>query len=320
MVNASRQAVPGRPRRGRGRPLAPVALPAGEAGGELDWLRDRLIACALSPHTVNAYLTDLKMLLLWSGRSLSSLTADDLGCYLGSLVDRESSPRSVARSLSAMKRFYRLMVAEGRLSVDPSAKLQAPLTGRPLPKDLSESDVDALLAAPILESPTGLRDKAMLEVLYACGLRVSELVGLAVDEPNLRAGFLRVRGKGGKERLIPLGEVARDWLLRYLADGRPGMVRGQPTDALFPSRTGGFMTRQNFWYAIKGYARQAGIEKPLSPHTLRHAFATHLLNHGADLRVVQMLLGHADLATTQIYTHVARARLQALHEQHHPRG
>lgn len=320
MVNANRQAAPVRPRRGRGRPLAPVVLPDGEAGGELDWLRDRLIARALSPHTVNAYLTDLKMLLLWAGRPLSSLTAEDLSRYLGSLADRASSPRSTARSLSAMKRFYRLMVAEGRLPVDPSAKLQAPLTGRPLPKDLSESDVEALLAAPGLDSPIGLRDKAMLEVLYACGLRVSELVGLAVDEPNLRAGFLRVRGKGGKERLIPLGEVARDWLLRYLTDGRPDMVRGQPSDALFPSRTGGFMTRQNFWYAIKGYARQAGIEKPLSPHTLRHAFATHLLNHGADLRVVQMLLGHADLATTQIYTHVARARLQALHEQHHPRG
>jgi integrase/recombinase XerD len=297
-----------------------VVLPDGVAGEELVWFRDRLVAQALSPHTVNAYLTDLKGMVQAVGKPLSLTGKPDIERYLVQWTEMGANPRSLARFLSALRRFCRLMIAEGRLREDPTLDLMRPRQGRPLPKDLSEADVEALLAAPETTSMTGLRDRVMLEVLYACGLRVSELVGLTVDEPNLRAGFLRVRGKGGKERLVPLGEVARDWLLEYLRAARPELVRGNPTDALFPSRQGGFMTRQNFWYAIKGYARQAGIERPLSPHTLRHAFATHLLNHGADLRVVQMLLGHSDLATTQIYTHVARARLQALHEQHHPRG
>lgn len=309
-----------KPRRQRGRPLTPVVLPDGVAGEELVWFRDRLVAQALSPHTVNAYLTDLKGMVQAVGKPLSLTGKPDIERYLVQWTEMGANPRSLARFLSALRRFCRLMIAEGRLREDPTLDLMRPRQGRPLPKDLSEADVEALLAAPETTSMTGLRDRVMLEVLYACGLRVSELVGLTVDEPNLRAGFLRVRGKGGKERLVPLGEVARDWLLEYLRSARPELVRGNPTDALFPSRQGGFMTRQNFWYAIKGYARQAGIERPLSPHTLRHAFATHLLNHGADLRVVQMLLGHSDLATTQIYTHVARARLQALHEQHHPRG
>lgn len=309
-----------RPRRQRGRPLTPVVLPDGVAGEELVWFRDRLVAQALSPHTVNAYLTDLKGMVQAVGKPLSLTGKPDIERYLVQWTEMGANPRSLARFLSALRRFCRLMIAEGRLREDPTLDLMRPRQGRPLPKDLSEADVASLLAAPETTSMTGLRDRVMLEVLYACGLRVSELVGLTVDEPNLRAGFLRVRGKGGKERLVPLGEVARDWLLEYLRSARPELVRGNPTDALFPSRQGGFMTRQNFWYAIKGYARQAGIERPLSPHTLRHAFATHLLNHGADLRVVQMLLGHSDLATTQIYTHVARARLQALHEQHHPRG
>lgn len=309
-----------RPRRQRGRPLTPVVLPDGVAGEELVWFRDRLVAQALSPHTVNAYLTDLKGMVQAVGKPLSLTGKPDIERYLVQWTEMGANPRSLARFLSALRRFCRLMIAEGRLREDPTLDLMRPRQGRPLPKDLSEADVESLLAAPETTSMTGLRDRVMLEVLYACGLRVSELVGLTVDEPNLRAGFLRVRGKGGKERLVPLGEVARDWLLEYLRSARPELVRGNLTDALFPSRQGGFMTRQNFWYAIKGYARQAGIERPLSPHTLRHAFATHLLNHGADLRVVQMLLGHSDLATTQIYTHVARARLQALHEQHHPRG
>lgn len=311
--------VPARNRRQRGRPLAPVPLPDGEAGAELMWFRDRLVAEALSPHTVNGYLTDLKQLAGKAGRPLSQADDTVLEAVLGEWM-AGGSPRSRARCLSALRHFYRLMIAERRLDTDPTLNLASPRPGRPLPKDLSETDVEALLTAPEVGTPTGLRDRAMLEVLYACGLRVSELVLLSVDEPNLRQGFLRVRGKGGKERLVPLGDEARSWLLTWMADGRPELVKGRPTDALFPSRQGGYMTRQNFWYAIKGYARQAGIEKDLSPHTLRHAFATHLLNHGADLRVVQMLLGHSDLSTTQIYTHVARARLQSLHAEHHPRG
>lgn len=309
-----------RSRRQRARPLAPVPLPDDVNGAELLWLRDRLIAQALSQHSVNAYLSDLKQLVLWLGKPLSCLEKSDFDQFLTHLAAEGRNPRSVARCLSAARHFYRLQIAENHLTVDPTLDLESPRLGRPLPKDISELDVDALLAAPDITTPLGLRDRAMLEVLYACGLRVSELIGLTIDEPNLRAGFVRVRGKGSKERLVPMGEVARDWLLRYMQEARPVLVVGRASDALFPSRVGGFMTRQNFWYALKAYTKQMGIERELSPHTLRHAFATHLLNHGADLRVVQMLLGHSDLSTTQIYTHVARARLQVLHQQHHPRG
>ena len=185
---------------------------------------------------------------------------------------------------------------------------------------MSEADVEALLAAPEVGEPIGLRDRALLEVLYACGLRVTELVSLTLEQLNLRQGVLRALGKGSKERLVPLGDEAIEWLQRYLREARPMLLDGRPSDVLFPSVRGEQMTRQAFWYRIKLHARVAGIQKPLSPHTLRHAFATHLLNHGADLRVVQMLLGHSDLSTTQIYTHVARARLQELHARHHPRG
>jgi integrase/recombinase XerD len=316
-------AIPKKPlrtRRQRSRTLAPVPLPDDQSGAELSWLRDRLVAQALSQHSVNAYLSDLKALVVWCARPMSQLTKDDFDHYWRFMAQDGRSPRSVARCLSAARHFYRLQIADKRLQLDPTVELESPRLGRPLPKDLSESDVEALLAAPDLTTVLGLRDRAMLELLYACGLRVSELIGLALDEPNLRAGFVRVRGKGSKERLVPLGEQARDYLIRYLQEARPELVAGRASEALFPSRVGGFMTRQNFWYAIKDYARQAGIERTLSPHTLRHAFATHLLNHGADLRVVQMLLGHSDLSTTQIYTHVARARLQSLHQQHHPRG
>lgn len=309
-----------RSRRQRTRTLAPVPLPDGLAGAELLWLRDRLVAQALSQHSVNAYLTDLKHLVLWQAKPLSALDKTDFDRYWRYLAAEGRSPRSVARCLSAARHFYRLQIAENHLTVDPTLELASPRLGRPLPKDLSEADVEALLSAPALSTALGLRDRAMLELLYACGLRVSELIGLALDEPNLRAGFVRVRGKGNKERLVPMGEQARDFLIRYLQEARPELVQGRASDALFPSQTGGFMSRQNFWYAIKNHARKAGIERTLSPHTLRHAFATHLLNHGADLRVVQMLLGHSDLSTTQIYTHVARARLQSLHQQHHPRG
>lgn len=319
MEGASRSPV--KRRRGRVREPTPVVLPPGAAGEELAWLRDRLVAQGLSPHTINGYVSDLKKIVgMTEGRGLASLSGSDLAIVFLALAEEGASPRSMARSLSAVRCFYRRQIAERRRVDDPSAELEAPRIGRPLPKDLSEADVEALLLAPDVSTPLGLRDRAMLEVLYACGLRVSELIGLRLDEPDLRQGYVRVRGKGDKVRIIPLGEQAADWIRRFLAAGRPALVEGQASDALFPSMRGGFMTRQNFWYGIKAHARHAGIVKAISPHTLRHAFATHLLNHGADLRVVQMLLGHTDLATTQIYTHVAKARLRELHAEHHPRG
>ena len=309
-----------KPRRQRTRVLAAIPLPEDKSGEELVWLRHRLISQALSQHSVNAYISDLKQLVLWANKPLSLLVKSDFDAFLVHLAELERSPRSVARCLSAARHFYRLQIADGRLKSDPTLDLESPRLGQPLPKDISELDVESLLAAPDVSTALGLRDRAMLELLYACGLRVSELIGLTIDEPNMQKGFVRIRGKGSKERIVPVGEVARDWLVRYLQESRPILVVGRVSDAMFPSRVGGFMTRQNFWYVIKAYAKQAGIESELSPHTLRHAFATHLLNHGADLRVVQMLLGHSDLSTTQIYTHVARARLQILHQQHHPRG
>lgn len=219
-----------------------------------------------------------------------------------------------------MRGFYRHQVRRERIGADPSASLSLPKLGRPLPDTLTESEVEALLAAPDVTDPVGLRDRAMLELLYATGLRVSELVGLSTTAVNLRQGVLRVVGKGSKERLVPVGQTALDWVLRYASEARPSLIIGRPTSALFPSRRGQMMTRQTFWHAIKRHARAAGIIRDISPHTLRHAFATHLLNHGADLRAVQMMLGHADLSTTQIYTHVASARLKDLHRAHHPRG
>lgn len=206
------------------------------------------------------------------------------------------------------------------IETDPVALIEAPKLGKSLPKTLSEKDVDAILAAADTNTALGLRDRAMLEILYASGLRVSELVSLTPGQINLRQGVIRIMGKGSKERMVPLGEEAISWLENYLNNGRADILKGTMSDALFPSNRRSFMTRQTFWHIIKRYARQAGIDKPLSPHTLRHAFATHLLNHGADLRVVQLLLGHSDLSTTQIYTHVAKARLKDLHSQHHPRG
>jgi integrase/recombinase XerD len=309
-----------RPRRQHTRTLASIPLPDDKSGAELLWLQNRLISQALSQHSVNAYISDLKQMVLWANKPLSLFNKSDFDSYLVLLAEQEKSPRSVARCLSAARHFYRLQIADKHLTSDPTLDLESPRLGRALPKDVSELDVESLLAAPDITTEIGLRDKAMLELLYACGLRVSELIGLAIDGLDLPRGCVRVRGKGSKERIVPVGEVACDWLVRYLQEARPALVVGRASDALFPSRIGGFMTRQNFWYVIKAYAKQAGIERELSPHTLRHAFATHLLNHGADLRVVQMLLGHSDLSTTQIYTHVARARLQVLHQQHHPRG
>jgi integrase/recombinase XerD len=230
------------------------------------------------------------------------------------------SPRTVSRRLSALRRFYRYLIRENIVAKDPTSALKAPRLGRRLPRSLSETDVEALLHAPHTQSVLGLRDRTMLEVLYATGLRVSELVGMTLSEINQQQGVVRVIGKGGKERLVPFGETAQIWVERYLREARGELVRRQMSEVVFPSTRGGAMTRQAFWYAIKKYARRAGIDSSLSPHTLRHAFATHLLNHGADLRVVQMLLGHSDISTTQIYTHVAAQRLKDLHAQHHPRG
>jgi integrase/recombinase XerD len=218
-----------------------------------------------------------------------------------------------------LRGFYRYQVRENRLSVDPVALIESPNLGRPLPKSLTENDVERLLQAPLTDEAVGLRDRTMLEVLYACGLRVTELVSLTLPQVNLRQGVVRVTGKGGKDRLVPMGEVAAQWLTRYMNEARPLLLRAQ-SDVLFPSTRGQQMTRQTFWHRIKHWATVAGIDKPLSPHTLRHAFATHLINHGADLRVVQLLLGHSDLSTTQIYTHVAQERMKSLHAEHHPRG
>lgn len=282
--------------------------------------RHQLAAEGLSPHTRRAYLTDAAALAAWAApRALLALGSDDLAAYLASPGVMSKSPRSIARLQSALRHLWRGLMARAQAVQDPTIGLDTPRIGRPLPKDLSEADVDALLAAPDVATALGLRDKAMLELLYACGLRVSELTGLPLAALNLRGGFLRVMGKGRKERLVPLGETAADWLQRYLDDGRPALVK-TTVSALFLTQRGEAMTRENFWHLIKRYALLANISSSVSPHTLRHAFATHLLNHGADLRVIQLLLGHSDLSTTQIYTHVARQRLQELHAQHHPRG
>ncbi|ALZ85931.1 MULTISPECIES: site-specific tyrosine recombinase XerD [Pseudomonas] len=277
----------------------------------------------LSPHTRSAYRTDLLAFARWlegRGLTLENLGRDAVLDHLGWRLSEGYQARSTARFLSGLRSFYKYAVREGRVAEDPTLLVSMPQLGAPLPKSLSEADVEALLAAPDTEDTLGLRDRTMLEVLYATGLRVTELISLTLDEINLREGSLRVFGKGSKERLIPLGEEAIAWLEDYLKTARPLLLGGQPGDILFPSQRGTPMTRQTFWHRIKLHAQVAGIRTSLSPHTLRHAFATHLLNHGADLRTVQMLLGHTSLSTTQIYTHVARVRLQQLHAQHHPRG
>jgi integrase/recombinase XerD len=277
----------------------------------------------LSENSLAAYRRDLQAFARWSaGRDLSLASASraDLQAYLSSLLAARKSPRSAARALSCLRGFYRYLLRSGDLRDDPTLDLESPRIGRPLPKTLSEAEVESLLQAPDLDDLIGFRDRCMLELLYACGLRVSELTGLTLSQVSLNQGVLRITGKGGKERLVPVGEEALYWLQRYLRECRPGLMGEGASDVLFPSRRGRGMTRQTFWHRIKQHALVAGISKPLSPHVLRHAFATHLVNHGADLRVVQLLLGHSDLSTTQIYTHVARQRLQSLHQQHHPRG
>lgn len=277
----------------------------------------------LSDNTRDAYRSDLALFNGWlqeQGLELLHVGREAILDHLAWRVDKAYKPRSTARFLSGARGFYRYLLREKLIQVDPTLQVDMPQLGRPLPKSLSEADVDALLAAPDLSEAIGQRDKAMLEVLYACGLRVTELISLTLEQVNLRQGVLRVMGKGSKERLVPMGEEAIVWIERYMRGARDELLAGRPSDVLFPSQRGEQMTRQTFWHRIKHQAVVAGISKSLSPHTLRHAFATHLLNHGADLRVVQMLLGHSDLSTTQIYTHVARARLQDMHAKHHPRG
>ena len=275
----------------------------------------------LAENTLSAYRSDLLLFSVWAAsrnRGLLEVGPADLSDYM---AEKLGTPvRTVARRLSALRRFYRYQVQRGTLDHDPSARLESPRLARRLPGVLSETQVDELLAAPDASTALGLRDRAMLELLYASGLRVSELVGLTPNRVNLTQNTVRVSGKGAKERLVPFGEEAADWLERYLARGRPEILAGRVSEALFPSRRARAISRQAFWLAIKRYALRAGIDRDISPHTLRHAFATHLLNHGADLRVLQMLLGHSDLSTTQIYTHVARERLKQIHAEHHPRG
>ena len=293
-----------------------------EAADEIDiYLEALWLERGFSQHTLNAYRSDLNLCAqwLWQQQQLPRLSAASQLQLQSYLAYKKPSARTAARILSSLRSFFGYWLREGKLHTNPAEHINSPHLGRPLPKSLSEQDVEALLAAPDTETALGLRDRAMLEVLYASGLRVSELVGLTMGQLGLANGVVRIMGKGSKERLVPLGEPAVAWLERFIQHGRPQLLK-QSADCVFPSTRGGTMTRQTFWHRIKHYALIANIQVDLSPHTLRHAFATHLLNHGADLRVVQMLLGHADLSTTQIYTHVAKARLQSLHAQHHPRG
>lgn len=277
----------------------------------------------LSSNTLAAYRADLVALSRWLAtrnvRIINTSRADLLG-FIAFRVDAGARPRSTARQLSSFRRFFRHQLREGALKDDPTAQIAMPKIGRSLPKSLSEDEVEALLNAPLVSDPLGSRDRTMLEVLYATGLRVSELVNLKYTQLNLNQGVVRIVGKGNRERLIPLGEEAVRWLREFLGGPRGEILLDRSSEYLFPTRRGDRMTRQAFWHIIKRYARKSNIDKELSPHTLRHAFATHLLNHGADLRVVQMLLGHSDLSTTQIYTHVARERMKELHGRHHPRG
>ena len=290
-----------------------------EAYVEAIWLEK-----GLSDNTQSSYRRDLKAFAIWldqtDGSALLQCSREQIQRYLNFRLRKRYSNSSTARMLSCLRGFYRYQLREEQIERDPTLNIDSPKLGRPLPKVLSETEVEELLAAPDPSDPLGLRDRVMLELLYACGLRITELISLELSMLNLRQGVVRILGKGNKERLVPLGEVALEWLARYLRQGRVLLLDNPDSEVVFPSSRGRQMTRQTFWYRVKKYAQVAGIDKPLSPHTLRHAFATHLLNHGADLRVVQLLLGHSDLSTTQIYTHIAQQRLQSLHHQHHPRG
>ncbi|MEE8059800.1 MAG: site-specific tyrosine recombinase XerD [Pseudomonadales bacterium] len=277
----------------------------------------------LSQNTLSSYRLDLTHFDQWLhavGKKLFDVQKSNIEDYLAFRLKKKQSARSTARLLSCLRGFFRYQLRESRIAIDPTLEIDSPKLGRPLPKSLSEEDVEALLDAPDSNEPIELRDRAMLELLYASGLRVTELVSLHIGQLSMSQGVVRVMGKGSKERLVPTGEEALHWLQKFMQQGRPLLLGSKMSEVLFPSKRGTMMTRQTFWYRIKLYANRAGINKSLSPHTLRHAFATHLINHGADLRIVQMLLGHSDLSTTQIYTHVAQARMQELHAMHHPRG
>tara|TARA_B100001057_G_scaffold185408_1_gene186168 strand:+ start:337 stop:1236 length:900 start_codon:yes stop_codon:yes gene_type:complete len=275
----------------------------------------------LSKNTLSAYRHDLSFFSKWyKGTSLLDVTRIDLLDYLASRLKDGYRSRSTARSLSSLRAFYGHLTIRYNLKENPTARVDSPKLGHSLPKTLSEDQVESLIKAPDIEQDIGLRDRAMLELIYACGLRVSELIQLDILNLNLRQGVIRVIGKGEKERLVPMGEEALHWIERYINDGRPNLLKDNKVSQLFLSKRGRLMTRQAFWYRIKEYATKASIKADLSPHTLRHAFATHLINHGADLRTVQLLLGHSSLSTTQIYTEVARHRMKELHNEHHPRG
>jgi integrase/recombinase XerD len=283
------------------------------------WLED-----GLARNTLDSYRRDLAQLAGWleqhQGKTLAAASHADLLAYLAHKVKARAKATTASRQLSSFKRFFRYRLRQGGIKADPTLRIDAPKLPRPLPKSLTEEDVESLLAAPTVATALGLRDKAMLETLYASGLRVSELVSLRVAQVSQDMGVVRVVGKGSKERLVPLGEEALAWIRRYLKEARPALLGQRASDDLFVTARGAAMTRQMFWHLLRRHAARAGLKKPISPHTLRHAFATHLLNHGADLRVVQLLLGHSDISTTQIYTHVARERLKQLHAKHHPRG
>ena len=304
-----------------------AGIPAGIQGsgrGDIERFLDTMwMERGLAENTLSAYRADLNGLLTWlddHSMELRQVRREHLLAFVSWRVEKGARPRSTARQLSSIRRFYRWLLREGEITTDPSENIDMPKLSRPLPKSLTEEEVERLLRAPDVNDPLGLRDRAMLEVLYATGLRVSELVGLSLDQVNLRQGVVRITGKGDRERLVPLGDEAMRWLDRFFQDGRIEILNQRQTSYLFPTRRSDCMTRQAFWHIIKRYAEKARISKGLSPHTLRHAFATHLLNNGADLRVVQMLLGHSDVSTTQIYTHVARERLKDVHARHHPRG
>lgn len=297
-----------------------------EAEALLDRFCDALwLEQGLARNTLASYRRDLTQFAAWldkhHSKPLIGCNAADIQSYLAVRISRDhAKPRTTARLLSSLKRFFQYQLREGKVQSDPTLQIAAPKLPRSLPKSLSEADVESLLYAPDVGTSLGLRDRAMLETLYATGLRVTELVGVKVVQVSFDMSVIKILGKGSKERLVPIGEQAYDWLKRYLEEARPALLSGKSSDAMFVTARGSAMSRQAFWYLIKRYAIIAGINKPLSPHTLRHAFATHLINHGADLRVVQLLLGHSDISTTQIYTHVARERLKQLHAEHHPRG
>lgn len=306
-------------------PATPVIVLPAQVQAQIDAFCDNLwLEDGLAKNSLDAYRRDMRLFAEWLHlkkleKHLYQVNEADMFAYIAE-KHSESKATSANRRMSVLKRFYQMAFRQNLIAANPCTKLKSAKQANRLPKTLSEKQVDLLLLAPDVNTALGLRDRTMLELLYACGLRVTELVSLAALDMSLNDGVLRITGKGNKTRLVPFGEVARSWLERYLREARAIILDGQIDDALFVTARGAAMSRQMFWVLIKKYANQAGIVAPLSPHTLRHAFATHLLNHGADLRVVQLLLGHADISTTQIYTHVARERLKQLHAQHHPRG